>query len=485
MQKTLRSIPSLGVNLASCIILLIMCWSIFQQQDLAFSPFIIFGICTFIIFIYALVFLTRNISTKKYVYTISIVYLLISIIIIKLVPSSPISDFQYMLDGAKELAAGNMKAIKDNQYFFWNTTQLGFTIYEALVLTLTSHSYFALQFLNIVYTLLTGLAIFYIAKHRLNNETFGRFGFILYVTSINLFLLVPVLTNQHLSMMLFSWGTYHLLARDENKNYINMVLGGLLFALGNIIYPIGILFLIAAGLFLLFFHSNILKRNFISSITFISTYLVILYTLAYIPVILNISHNPITNADSGWKFVIGLNKESNGQYSLEDFAKLRQSIVDFDIEEHNRIQKQLIKERTENLTDLIPLMNKKNIIMWGSPTDSYAYIPINDIARNTINDISFIKLDFIHYVSIMLLSMGSVFIFLFSSPFKNLNMKYFQILIIGAFLIYLVTEVQIRYRYFFFPIFIILAAFTLQYIMNLSLFKMNKAQAGSTASTDS
>nr|WP_255287627.1 hypothetical protein [Bacillus toyonensis] len=64
-------------------------------------------------------------------------------------------------------------------------------------------------------------------------------------------------------------------------------------------------------------------------------------------------------------------------------------------------------------------------------------------------------------------------------------MKYFQILIIGAFLIYLVTEVQIRYRYFFFPIFIILAAFTLQYIMNLSLFKMNKAQSGSTASTDS
>ncbi len=123
--------------------------------------------------------------------------------------------------------------------------------------------------------------------------------------------------------------------------------------------------------------------------------------------------------------------------------------------------------------------------MWGSPTDSYAYIPINDIARNTINDVSFIKLDFIHYVSIMLLSMGSVFIFLFSSPFKNLNMKYFQILIIGAFLIYLVTEVQIRYRYFFFPIFIILAAFTLQYIMNLSLFKMNKAQSGSTASTDS
>ncbi|PGZ05053.1 ABC transporter permease, partial [Bacillus thuringiensis] len=107
------------------------------------------------------------------------------------------------------------------------------------------------------------------------------------------------------------------------------------------------------GLFLLFFHSNILKRNFISSITFISTYLVILYTLAYIPVMLNISHNPITNADSGWKFVIGLNKESNGQYPLEDFAKLRQSIVDFDIEEHNRIQKQLIKERTENLTDLI------------------------------------------------------------------------------------------------------------------------------------
>ncbi|MEY8350192.1 glycosyltransferase family 39 protein [Bacillus cereus] len=359
MQKIIRSIPSLGVNIVFSVVLLIMCWGLFKQDTVEFSPFIVFGVFIFSISMCILVFLTRNIGTKKYVCTISIVYLLLSIMIVKLVPSYPISDFQYMLDGAKQLTLGNIDAIKNSQYFFWNTTQLGFTIYEAIVLILTSHSYFALQFLNIIYTLLTGLAIFYIAKNRVNNETLGRLGLLLYVTSINLFLLVPVLTNQHLSMMLFSWGTYHLLARSENKNYRHMIFGGLLFALGNIIYPIGILFLIAAGLFLLFFHSNNLKQNLISAISFIASYLIILYTLAFIPVALNISHNPITNADTGWKFVIGLNKESNGQYSLEDFSKLRQSIVDFNTEEHDRIQKQLIKERTENLASLIPLMNKK------------------------------------------------------------------------------------------------------------------------------
>ena len=405
MQKIIRNIPSLGVNIVFSIVLLIMCWSLFKQNEVEFSPFIIFGVLIFSISICTLVFLTRNISTKKYVCTISIFYLLLSITIVKLVRSSPISDFQYMLDDAKQL-------------------------------------------------------------------TLGRLGLLLYVTSINLFLLVPVLTNQHLSMMLFSWGAYHLLARSENKNYRHMIFGGLLFALGNIIYPIGILFLIAAGLFLLFFHSTNLKQNLVSPISFISSYLVILYILAFIPVALNISHNPLTNADTGWKFVIGVNKESNGQYSLKDFSKLRQSIVDFNTEEHDRIQQQLIKERTENLALLIPLMNKKNIIIWGSPTDSYVYIPMNNIDRSNINHISFIKLDFIHYVSIMLLSMGFVFIFFFNSQFENFKMKYFQILIIGAFLIYLVTEVQIRYRYFFFPIFIILVAFTLQYMMKPSLSKI-------------
>ncbi|MDO6662035.1 hypothetical protein Q4571_15700 [Bacillus thuringiensis] len=110
-------------------------------------------------------------------------------------------------------------------------------------------------------------------------------------------------------------------------------------------------------------------------------------------------------------------------------------------------------------------MNKKNIIMWGSPTDSYLYIPINEIDRNKIGNNLLIKFDFIHYVSIMLLSACTGLIFLLNSQLQNLKLKYFQILVIGAFLIYLVTEVQVRYRYFFFPIFIILAAFTLQHIM--------------------
>ncbi|PGZ34522.1 ABC transporter permease [Bacillus anthracis] len=465
MQKIIRIISSLGVNTIFGIIILIIGWSIFQQGELEFNLFIIFGVLIFIVLIFILVFLTRNISTYKYIFTISILYLIISIALVKSIPSSPISDFLYMLDGAKELALGNFDAIKDDQYYFWNTTQLGFTIYESIILKLTSNNYFALQFLNIVYTLLTGLGIFHIAKSRLNNELLGRLGFLLYVTSINLFLLIPVLTNQHLSMMLFTFGAYYLLAQNENKNYKNMIFSGLLFALGNIIYPIGILFLLAAGLFLLFFHSNTFKRNIISTVTFISSYFIILYSLAFIPVILNISDNPITTADSNWKFVIGLNKESNGQYSLDDFSKLKESILNFDVEEHDRIQCELIKERTEDLPSLIPLMKKKNIIMWGSPTDSYKYIPINDIDRSEINDSLFIKLDFIHYVSIILLSICSIFIFLFNSPLKNLKLKYFQILLIGAFLIYLVTEVQIRYRYFFFPIFIIFAAFTLQYIM--------------------
>lgn len=464
MQKVIRIISSSGVNIIFGLVILTMCWSISQQNELKFNLIGILGVLIFIALICILVHLTRNVSTQKYIFTIGTLYLIISIAIVKLVPSTPISDFLYMLDGAKDLASGNFDAIKNNQYYFWNSSQLGFTIYEAIILILTSHNYFALQFLNIIYTLLTGLAIFYIAKNRFSNENLGRFGLLLYVTSINLFLLIPVLTNQHLSMMLFSWGAYHLLAQSENKSYKNMIFGGILFALGNIIYPMGILFLIAAGLFLLFFHSNIFKRNIISAVTFISSYLIILYSLAFIPVILNISDKPITNADINWKFVIGLNKESNGQYSLEDFSKLKESILNFDVEEHDRIQRELIKERTEDLPSLIPLMNKKNTIMWGSPTDSYLYIPMNDIERSEINNNLFVKLDFIHYVSIMILSAFSALIFLLNSPLKNLRVKYFQILVIGAFLIFLVTEVQIRYRYFFFPIFIILAAFSLQYI---------------------
>ncbi|WJE52472.1 hypothetical protein QRE66_25075 [Bacillus cereus] len=103
MQKIIRNIPSLGVNIVFSVVLLIMCWSLFKQNEVEYSPFIIFGVFIFSISICTLVFLTRNISTKKYVGAISIFYLLLSITIVKLVPSSPISDFQYMLDGAKQL----------------------------------------------------------------------------------------------------------------------------------------------------------------------------------------------------------------------------------------------------------------------------------------------------------------------------------------------------------------------------------------------
>ena len=233
--------------------------------------------------LFLLIKLVDKIKIKNYLIFIFSLSLIIRIITIILLKVPVLDDYKTMLDAALSINNNDLSFLNDF-YFKTFSYQLGFTIYESILLNIIN----SITFLQVINSLITSLIVvmIYLIGKTISNEKSARVVSLLYLLYPYPLYLNSVLTNQHLSILLVLVSIYLILTKKELKYYI---LSGLLLGLANIIRPDGIIIIISLIIYLLTF---IKKKDFKLKLKQISilliTYLIIISSVS---TIVNINYN--------------------------------------------------------------------------------------------------------------------------------------------------------------------------------------------------
>lgn len=375
-----------------------------------------------------------------------------------------ISDFKIMYDSALRAAKGDFSFTGEGLYFARWGYQLGYTMYQALIIYLFGDGELAIKVINSIFSTGTVFFVYLIAK-TLFNELAGRIAGILYAIFIPSIVLSSVLTNQHLATFLFYLAFYLVIRYYESNKYMWGLIG-LLIALGDIIRPLGSVILIALGIYVaitfIIGGSNGTKRLFgFGKFAGILAVFYLVHTIANLLLLSAGSEYPLGNREPLWKFVTGLNHETIGVFSDKDKEYLAQFEVGIERDEASR---ELIKERIADKADLLELFKKKFVYMWTEKDSSLIW------GLRGTGYLEFLKTltmyERVIYLSMIFFILISVTKVVFERSL-NKHLSLFLLLIAGYISVHFLIELQTRYRYFIIPSFIILQSYGVYTIISL------------------
>ena len=372
--------------------------------------------------LFLLIKLVDKIKIKNYLIFIFSLSLIIRIITIILLKVPVLDDYKTMLDAALSINNNDLSFLNDF-YFKTFSYQLGFTIYESILLKIIN----SITFLQVINSLITSLIVvmIYLLGKTISNEKSARVVSLLYLLYPYPLYLNSVLTNQHLSILLVLISIYLILTKKELKYYI---LSGILLGLANIIRPDGIIIILSLIIYLLTF---IKKKDFKLKLKQISilviTYLIIITSVS---TIINIKYNSnLKNNSPLWKFYVGLNIKNNGMYNEYD-----QNIF---FKSNN--QKELLMSRIKTDYKKYPvLFVKKEVIEW-SRTNFYIE---SNMSKITYKIFEILNLTIVFLVLVLFLL----------ELYKSINKKndkaiLLKLILLIYFITYLFIEVSPRYSY--------------------------------------
>ncbi|MGO4107850.1 glycosyltransferase family 39 protein [Paenibacillus sp. YAF4_2] len=329
---------------------------------------------TFIVVIFVIYWATQRLSGKMFLIVFLTLGLACRVGWILWNPALPESDFLFMYNAAQEAASGNF-AYSDSPYYISFPYQHGFTMYEAAVIRLFGNHLIVLKLFNVLFSIGTAVILYFSAKKVFNNENYGRITALIYLFYIPNIIMCSVLTNQHISVFLFLLGCLLLLKGKDS--FIYWLLAGLAIGLGNLMRPIGIVYLAGAALFVLPMlwqlwrgsakrQAGVMAGKLAGVI--IVYYLVQLLASASL-ISSGVTQHSLFEGEKYWKFMVGLNAETNGSWNKDDANYVNQYPYG---EERYQAELIKIKERLEDKSEVAALLGRKLSIMWGS-SDSAAY----------------------------------------------------------------------------------------------------------------
>lgn len=401
-----------------------------------------------------------------------LVFAVVALIWLKLVPQTQVSDFKAFWRTAPKALMGKEIFSYDNDYFAKWAYQTGFLVYVMTVVKIFGHHVIAIQLLNVIYQVLILYLVYLISMQLFKKVKLARLSVFILMIDLDWFALNSQADNQYLGMMLFLL-TFYLIMKNKYWAY---ALAGVTLGVGSIIRPIGpviIAGLVVYSLLYLLITENKFNLSGIGKILITLVIYEIIFSAAGLA-IKNSGLNSygLTNRDSEWKFVVGLDANSNGSYDQQmvDRFNLKDSRDKMSAQEY-----QVIHENITNLNKThgwVKLLWNKNETMWAGRATTIDFTGFE--TRHSLRMSNFVKL---------LGYMGTVMLIIFSwiGSLKLLkgrpNKQVFLLLLpwMAYAVVQLLIEVQGRYRLEFLPVIAILSGLGLYSIFELIRLKWVKS----------
>ena len=398
---------------------------------------------------------SRKIKVKRFWILLLVVSFLIRLAAIVVFNFPQTTDFKLMYECALKFV---------NHDFSWNSTayfmmwpyQSGFVVYEGLLLKLINNIYF-LKVLNIIYESLLVVLIYYFSRRFVKDESARVTAILFMVYPYNIYL-GTTLANHHIATILSYLGIVFLLSRKKKPYYF--IVAGILIGLSNVLRPEGIIIIFSYLLFMIF---NLKKDNFKKEVL---GFLILLVSYGGINLICSnliilsgVKNDGLKNTNPLWKFVLGFNGDSCGYYDYNDEVYINNKEKELEI----------IKERL-NPSNVGRLVLCKTNRMWlsnkidvkDSSYDKAYYIGNIKIKFNDLaNVVSLTN----HYIFLFVMVMMILGVFRNRKDIINNESLFFLIMVVVAYFVFLLIEIQPRYLYLIHPSIFILSAYGIEEVM--------------------
>lgn len=377
----------------------------------------------------------------------------------------PIQDFQTMYGAACQLAQGDMSYLQDPYYTKW-AYQSAFVAYEAGVIRLFGPGLLPLRLLNCLYMSGTACLTYLIGKTFLPQRAAAAVA-LLYAVYPAPLQLAGTLTNQHLSVFLLYLAVW-LLVKEGPLTFPRAVGAGVLIALGNAIRPIGIVLVLALLLFGLLrclmgqegpFLPRLLRWAS-AAVTYFAAFALITTAV----VTSGINPLGLSNQLPSWKFLVGLNQDSNGSWNRQDYETYQTEPFP---QSEQAMQAEIRQRLSVGPVELGKLAVRKSAVMWGDYEDFYWGFSSKDSESAALGPATWgqlqllaVRLDKGIYLLVLALCLGA----LVSSVVRGSTGStplLLAILFCGYYAVHLIIEIQSRYRYFIMPALFLLAGLAL------------------------
>lgn len=401
-----------------------------------------------LLLIISIIYVIRKYKFKHfslYLVLLAIIVRVVGIIIFN-VPQT--SDFKVLLESSYAFNLGDYSFSKTGYFMMW-PYQMGFVLYEALMLKVINSEIF-LKGLNIFYEVVLTYFIYRTVKS-LVGEKEARIVSVLYAVFPFSIYSATVLSNHHFSSFLSYLSIYFLLKNNKEDKLSNYIIAGILLGISNVIRPEGIVILFS---YLLYRVLKISKSNFkeakrvfitlLRCCIFISFYLLVNMCVSRYLVNNHINEDGLKNNNPLWKFVLGTNPDTCGRYDTNDEIYVNNPSKELEV----------IKERINNPLKVGKLIICKtnNFVLNGSLesssgiyNDKTMHIMGFNISYKFLEDLVSEVNQVIYGFMILGLIIGVTFK---RKEILNSNLFYFYILFITNTLVYLLIEIQPRYTYF-------------------------------------
>lgn len=417
-------------------------------------------ICLFVI-----IWIGYKFEIPKFGIFIFLISLILRIVIVVLFDTPIISDYSAMFNTAQEIVKGNLHAAANSEYMLRWGYQMGYTLFMSLLLFIVNNALF-IKIINCFFTSLIVLLI-YLITSEITNKKVARIVSLVYMCFPFPLLFNTVLSNQHISSFFFLLAIYIFISKkcsrlNDNLKYL---LVGICLAIGNIIRPEAIIFITSILLFLILtIKKDDLVKLCKSFGILLFVYLFITSLSSFIVMKTGISPSGFKNTEPLWKFTVGLNPDTMGDYNAqlsEEFNK-----------ESNKEHYERLYDYTVKSLDKLPVLFMYKAQHFWIESDlgwSLFYLADKDLTifGNKISANVLISL----FYSVNQLIIYGVFILAIMAMFiqrKKMSETQFLFLIIlfVYFGVYLLIESTPRYAYTAQIFLFLMSAYTVDYVLN-------------------
>ncbi|MFF2092010.1 glycosyltransferase family 39 protein [Paenibacillus sp. NPDC058174] len=388
------------------------------------------------------------------------------------IDTPPASDFLFMYNAASSAAVGDF-SFNDTEYFSAWVYQMGFTMYEALIISLFNEPMLILKLINVCVTTVT-VWVVYKAASSVFNERSGRIAGFAYAFYIPNIMMCSVSSNQHFSTLFFMMGCLAAVAKRWQTSRSQWLVIGVCFGLGQLFRPIGGIFIAGLAVYLLLCHllPQFSRRKLLASVFKLAGVIAVFYAIQLLVSSLfmqaGYTEYPLSNREPYWKFMVGLNAATDGKWSLEDGKYVLQFKLG---EERDAAELAVVKERLQDKAAVAALFARKFVFFWGAKDDA-AMWSLGEMNLPVLQ-ISVERIDGASYTAMSLFGVLALIALLRRKTVSRSTL--FLVLLLGYAAIHLAIEIQARYRLDIMPAFIILQSYgvywLLQRLRNLKLFK--------------
>lgn len=382
------------------------------------------------------------------------------------VRTPPQSDFALMLDAAQRAAAGDFSWTgPEGSYFWWWSYQIPFVLYQAAIWKIVP-SLWALKALNLAFMVGIDVLIYAIARRFVPPRAAlaPALLYAIYPASIHM---GAVLTNQHIATFFFLLGLWLLLS---GRGLGRMLWAGAMLAVGNLMRPEAVVFLaslVCCGLCLLlrFPRREVAKRLAAGLLAALAAYGGVSWAAPKVLTAAGFAPYGVTNQVPEWKFAVGLDAMGNGGYTERNAY-----ILDIrDDAERKAETRRVIVDSFRERDDAPGFFLEKTSLMWAGEEPFYWSTGFLDPAAEKLGMTVDTILRCLHtwekgvYLLVWAALPLAAWMLWRRRGEGESGVAFFCLVAVCAFFcVYLLIEVQPRYRYAAMPMLFILSGLPAQ-----------------------